>query len=321
MTLSFLTPFGLLLALGALPPVIALLASERRARRVRRALGLAHPRARVHVATGLALAAVPLLLAVALAQPVVRFSDAHRVRADAEAFFIFDTSRSMLASSSRSSPRRFERAVATAQRMHRSLRELRAGVATLTDRVLPHLFPTADEEVFTATLERSLAVNSPPPRGYERVGTLFEALDTLAGTNFFGEGIEHRLAIVLTDGESAPFNTETLRDALAQGPPTAFIVVRFWRADERVWTGEQPERAYRADPASAGMVRQLASVTGARTFEETDVGGAVRAARRLIGDGPLRGEGTALRVHPLARWFVIAAFVPLAFLLWRRNIV
>jgi hypothetical protein len=321
MSLTFLTPLGLLLALGALPPLAALAASVRRARAVRRALGLRQPGIAAHAPAALALAAVPCLLAIAVAQPVLRVSETHRVRADAEAFYVFDVSRSMQAASAPAADTRLERAVGAAKRLHASLRDVRSGVATLTDRVLPNLFPTADEEVFTATVERAVAVNSPPPRGYERVGTLFAALDTLPGTNFFGEDVRHRLVFVLTDGETAPYDTAALRDALEQGRPTRFVVVRFWHADERVWQGEQPERGYRADPRSADMVRQLASVTKARAFEETELRDAATAARRLISTGPLREEGTALRVRAFSRWFVLAAFVPLAMLLWRRNLV
>jgi hypothetical protein len=321
MTVSLLTPLGLLLALGAIMPLAALAVHERRARRLRSALALEQPSLRGHWPTVIALTSVPVLLAIALAQPVLRFTETHRVRTDAEAFYVFDVSRSMLAASRPESPTRFDRAVSAAHRAHASLGQLRSGVATLTDRVLPHLFPTADDEVFTATLEQALTINRPPPRGYQRVGTLFEALDTLAGDNFFRDAAQHRLVILFTDGESRPYVIETLREALAAGPPLDFVVVRFWQPGERIWNGEQPERGYRADPTSGGMVRQLAAVTGARTFEESQVGGAIAAARELVGTGPLRDEGTALRVHPLARWFVLASFVPLALLLWRRNIV
>lgn len=321
MSLTFLTPIGFLLALGAVVPVVALAASSRRAREARRALDLAEPPLRSYVPTALALAAIPCLLAVALAQPVLRVSEQHRVRVDAEAFYVFDSSRSMLAAPRPGTPTRFERAVTVAQRIHSSLRNVRSGVATMTDRVLPHLFPTADEEVFTSTVEQALVVNGPPPRGYERVGTLFAALDTLAGTNFFDGGVKHRLVFVLTDGETAPYDGPALRAALAEGPPTDFVVVRFWRSNERIWHGEEPERGYRADPRSAEMVRQLASFTHAKTFEEGQTRGAVGAARELIGTGPVVEQGTALRIHPLSRWFVLAAFVPLVPLLWRRNIV
>jgi hypothetical protein len=319
-SVDLLTPLGLLLALGAVPALAALARSERRARRVRHALAVGEPPARGPVPTAIALVAVPCLLSLAVAQPVLRFSETNRVRTDTEAFYIVDISRSMLAASRPSGATRFERSLAAAKRVHASLGDLRSGVATLTDRVLPHLFPTADEEVFTATVDQALTINSPPPRGFEPVGTLFTALDTLRGTNFFSEGIRHRLVLLFTDGESAPWNAQELRAALAQGPPTEFVVVRVWRRGERVWQGEQPEPGYRSDPRSEANVARLASATEGRTFDEAGVRGVAPAVRDLIGTGPRREEGTELRVHALSRWFVLAALVVLALLLWRRNI-
>jgi hypothetical protein len=320
-SIAVLSPLGLLLALAAAFPLAALAVGDRRARRVRRALGLEEPGRRGRIGAAVALALVPCLLAVALAQPILRFSRTHQVRTDAEAFYIFDVSRSMLASSGPAGRTRFERAVSVAKTAQEQLANVRSGVATLTDRVLPNLFPTADEEVFTATVEEAIEVNSPPPRGYESVGTLYAAFDTLAGTNFFSEGIPHRLAIVLTDGETTPYDTSDLRAALAEGPHTDFVVIRFWHESERVWRGEEPERGYRPDAASAANVRRLASATSARAFDESEVVQAIAAARGALGTGPLEDQGTALRVRPLARWFVLAAFVPLGWLLWRRNVV
>jgi hypothetical protein len=65
-------------------------------------------------------------------------------------------------------------------------------------------------------------------------------------------------------------------------------------------------------------MRNLAGLLGGKTFDESDVGGAVQAVQGMIGNGPLENVGVAERVRPLARWFTIAAFIPLAFLLWRR---
>ena len=321
MSLSLLTPWGLLLALGAVPPIVALVASERRARRLRRALRLENPSSRRSIPAAVALVSIPCLLALAVAQPVVRVNETHRVRSDAEAFYIFDVSRSMLASAGPGERTRFDRAVAAAERLHTSLSELRSGVATLTDRVLPNVFPTADEEVFAATVERALAVNSPPPRGYETVGTLFAALDTLANRTFFTPGVSRRVAIVLTDGESAAFDAGALRESLERGPSIGFVIVRFWNADERIWNGEQPEHGYRASATSGDQVRRLASATGGTSVEEGNLRAAVTAVRERVGTGPLVDEGTALRVHALSGWLVVAALVPLALLLWRRNVL
>ena len=80
---------------------------------------------------------------------------------------------------------RMERAQRFGLRMRRRLTELPSGVASLTDRVLPHLFPTADEEVFTAAVEQSVGVDRPASRAMDQVTTLFAAFDSMPGDTFF----------------------------------------------------------------------------------------------------------------------------------------
>ena len=72
MHLSFLTPVGALFILAAALPLAALWLNERRARVVRAALRVDAPPLRGRLATAVALACVPLLLGLALAQPVLR---------------------------------------------------------------------------------------------------------------------------------------------------------------------------------------------------------------------------------------------------------
>jgi hypothetical protein len=231
---GFVTPLGLLFALASAIPIVAFLATSRRARRARTALGL-DPYGGVHpVWTAATIAAVVVLLATALAQPVVRTRSTQRVREDAEVFYVFDISRSMLAADSPSALSRMERAQRIGLRMRRRLSDLPSGVASLTDRVLPHLFPTADEEVFTATVE-SVGVDKPASRAVDDVTTLFAAFDTMAGDNFFGVGVPNRVVVLVTDGESAPYDTAALRQALAKGPPTKFVVIVTGEGSERVW--------------------------------------------------------------------------------------
>jgi hypothetical protein len=320
-TLNFLTPLGALVAVLAILPFAGLFVSERRSRRARDVLRLAGPTARSRIPVVVALALVPALLGLALAQPVLRSSEKHLVRTDAQAWYIVDISRSMHASTRAGGTTRFDRALRAALRMRLGLPELASGIATMTDRVLPDLFPTPNEQVFTATLEDALAIDEPPPRGFSERATTFAALDTLEGTNFFNPGIRHRLAIVFTDGETADYDRHELRAALRQGPQTSFVIVHLSRPGERVWNGDLPVRSYRADPRSKQMATELASVVGGREFDEGQVGQAIRAAKQMVGKGPLVQRGEGLRVVALSRWFALAALVPLAFLLWRRNVV
>ena len=317
---GFVTPFGLLFALASAIPIAAFLATSRRARRARTALGL-DPYGGVHpVWTAATIAAVVVLLATALAQPVVRTLTTQHVREDAEVFYVFDISRSMLAADSPSALTRMERAQRIGLRMRRRLSDLPSGVASLTDRVLPHLFPTADEEVFTATVE-SVGVDKPASRAVDDVTTLFAAFDTMAGDNFFGVGVPNRVVVVVTDGESAPYDTAALRQALSKGPPTKFVVVVTGDASERVWYRGRAIPDYRPKAERDAIVKQFADATGAEVFSEDQLDAAVRAVKAASGSGRVDSVGTQLEIMPLGRWFVLASLVPLGFLLWRRNVV
>jgi hypothetical protein len=252
---------------------------------------------------------------------VLRSSQTHRVRKDAEALFILDVSGSMDAASAPGSPTRLERAVQAALQMRLALPEVRAGIATMTDRVLPDLFPRADEEIFTATLMNAVGINRPPPRTLATKATTYAALDALEGTNFFDTEVNHRLAIVFTDGETAPYDVQDLRSKLLQPPRTSFIVMRYWHPNERIFNGSKVAPGYRPDPASAPLTQDLAAATGGRAFDESSLGAATQAAKRLLGRGALGPRAEGLRVISLSRWLVLATIAPLGFLLWRRNLV
>jgi hypothetical protein len=319
--LVFLSPLGGLLAVGALLPLAALGLNERRARHARRSLGVESPAVRSYVAAAAALALVPILLGLALAQPVLQSTRTARMRADAQAFYVFDISESMRASAGPRRATRLARALAAAGRMHLALRDVPSGVATMTDRVLPNVFPTGSEELFTAALADTVGIDRPPPKGLNDTATTFASLDTFAGTNFFSDGVAHRLVILFTDGETAPYFGGDLHEALRPAPHTSFVIVQVGRPNERIFVGGKLDRAYRADPAATQATRTLARFVGGRAYREGDVGAAAGAAKRFLGRGPLVGVGEGLHVVALARWLVLASLLPLVFLLWRRNIV
>jgi hypothetical protein len=294
---------------------------QRRTARVRRALKLAPPSLRSALPTAVAVALIPILLGLALAQPVLRSNHEVHVRKDAEIFYTFDTSLSMKAASSRNGPTRLDRALQAGLRMQLALADIRSGVATMTDRVLPNLFPTADGQVFTATLDESVGIDRPPPRGLAPRATTFAALDTFAGTNFFDPRISHRIVVLFTDGETGPYFPDQLRSALRGSPGTHFVIIRFWRSNEHLFTSSGVDRGYQPDPSSAADVDRLATLLHGQAYNESNVGGAISDIRRIVGKGPVETIGRGLRVVPLARWLVLAALVPLAFLVWRRFVV
>jgi hypothetical protein len=248
-SLSFLTPEAAPVALAALLPAVAFLRRERRARAVRRTLGLAEPPRGPGRRLLLALVAVPVLAGVAASQPVLDRARDQRERVDAELFFVFDTSRSMLAAPGPEAPTRIDRARAAAIQLRGRLPGVRAGVASLTDRTLPHLFPTIDRRSFAAAVTRSLGIERPPPVLFTTVATDLGSLAAAGAQRFFSPAATRRVLVVLTDGE-APEATPALATALRRARiEPVFVHVR--RRGEAVYLTSVPDVGYRADPGSA----------------------------------------------------------------------
>jgi hypothetical protein len=317
---TFISPLAGLVGLGALAAIAVLGAAEARGRRVCVALGLV-PRGRAAGALEiLALALVGVLLGVAAMQPVGSRVEPRQLRTDAEAVFVFDVSRSMEARARRGAPTRFERALAAAKELRAAIPDVAVGISSLTDRLLPHLFPNGSENVFTATVDRSLGIERPPPDRSGGRATALGELGALATNNFFGADASRRLVVVFTDGETQPADLGTLR-ARTFGAGIRPVVVRFWSRDERIFDARGAiERGYRPDPASTDVLAELTAATEGSTFREDQLDGAADRLRDLLGDGPSGPRDRELQSVELAAPVAAAAFVPLLFLLWRRNL-
>ena len=81
-----------------------------------------------------------------------------------EIVFVVDVSRSMLAGAGPGEPTRLDRARSVVLRIRQATPDVPAGISGLTDRLLPFLFPTVDADVFSETLERSVAADAPRRR-------------------------------------------------------------------------------------------------------------------------------------------------------------
>ena len=320
-TLSFLSPVAALVALAVVPAFLAAAGAERRSRTLCRLLGLPARGADSALWTALALAACAACLALAAAQPVIGKVRPVQGRQDAEALFVFDISRSMLAAAGPSAPTRFTQAREAARAVRAQLPELPVGVVSMTDRVLPHLFPTLGAGLFDATVDDALGIERPPP---DRLGrgraTSLGSLGLLATRNFFGENARRRVALVFTDGESLPYDALDLRDKLGQGN-VRIVVVRIWAPEERIYDARgNVLAAYRPDPSAQAALDKDMAVVGARVLRPADVDGAAEAVRSAVGTGPVGPAGRELRTTALAPYAVFGSFLPLAFLLWRRNL-
>jgi len=320
MSLTILTPLGALLVLGVVVPVVALRRIRRRAGDTRTILGLPQPRRRILLLPLAGLAIGGVLLAVAATQPVLEWKHDRTVRTDAEAFVVLDVSRSMLAQDNLDSPQRIERAKAAAVELRQALPDVKVGVASLTDRVLPHLFPSADEKVFAATIDRSVGIERPPPRSSFLTGaTSLNALASIRGLRYFSPTSKARVVIVLTDGESDPVANARLGGLFRRDPAIDLVFVQFWGKDEKVFSRGAPEPQYKPNPGARGALDRLAASTRGAVYSEGQIGAAGGKARDDLGSGPTAVQGDKAGEFVLAPYLALAALFPFGLLLWRRD--
>lgn len=318
MTVVFLTPIAALVALVVLVPVAIALLVSRRAARIRDVLRLPSPRLRSRLFPIVALVLAGTLVGLAAAQPVLERTKPSTVRTDAEVYVVVDVSRSMLARSEQTSPARIARAKSAAVEVREELVGIKVGIASLTDRVLPHLFPSANEDVFRATIDQSIGIDRPPPQ--ERLsanGTTLEALGPVASRRFFSPTVDRRLLVVLTDGETRPLNEGAVAATLARPPGIETVFVHVWAPNERVFVRGIAAPDYKSDPASRASLALLARATRGADYSEGEVGAAAREVKRRLGTGPTVVQQARRDRKPLAPLAALAAFLPLGLLLAR----
>jgi VWA domain-containing protein len=320
MHLVFLTPLGALVGIGLVIPLAAALIRERRATRVRHTLGLAAPERRRALLRTAAIVSGVMLLAAAAAQPAISRRQYVHIRTDTAIYFVVDTSRSMTAAEGPGGRTRFERAIADAEQLRANLAAVPAGLAGFTDRVVPNLLPSTNRGDFTRTANEALAIDSPPPRnGSSRQATDLGALVAIATGNYFASRIRHRLVIAFTDGESEPFDGAVVAQGLRRAA-VRLLVVRLWHQDERIYDQYgREDPGYSPDPLAGPQLFRLAQATGGAVYTEHELGAVAAAARHLLGRGPTMRESVGQRLDSLATYLIVAAAIPLAFLLLRRS--
>jgi hypothetical protein len=320
MDLSLLAPFGLLLAVGIVPALVALFGGERRAGRARDLLGLRSPGRAWTVTSAGAVCLAGALLALAASRPVVRENHSRYLRTDAEAIFAIDISRSMLAAGSAAAPTRIARAKQAAERLRAAIPDVPAGVASFTDRVLPNLFPTPDAATFDATVERSIGIERPPPGGNALTVTTFDALAPVSTDAYFTPGSSRRVLVILSDAESVDFSLGLVRRALGPQSGVRTVLVRIGSTREHVYGREGlPEAGFHAEPTTQ-IVNRFVDATGGRAFGEGDLGAAAAAIRADVGHGRRVRTGSFSSSTDIGRYLVLAAALPLGFLIRRRNL-
>lgn len=319
MSLAFLTPEAALVGLLAVFGVLVLRSVVRRSDALCAALRLEPEGRRRVLRESLPVAAVALLLAAAAAQPVVSTLQVREGREGVEVIAVIDVTRSMLARRSPSEPTRLDRSRAIAKEVRAALTDVEFGVTSITDRVLPHLFPTLGVNAFAATVDRSIGIERPPPDRRSRRATALGALSELARLHFFSPESYRRIALVITDGETVQVDLGTLRARIVSGR-VATVFVHVWRGDEAIFENEESaSAAYRPDPSSSRALRRIVGAVDGALFVEGETSQVIAEIRRLVGDGPKVPQGRELRSVALAPHLAAAAFLPLLLLLRRRN--
>lgn len=306
MGLVFAHPYAALAALAGLVPVAVALLRLRTERRVRRVLGLPEPRPAAHFARPVALACVFGLLGLAATHPSLRLQRERTVRTDVQVVVVLDSSRSMLAAPARGRPERWQRAAAFAGRLQRELPGVPMGLSSLTNRLLPYLFPTNDPRAYQLVLQEAYGIQKPPPAlTIDRWVTTFDSLGEETVHRFFSPDVHKRVLVVLSDAETRPFEARTVLRQLEQAGTTP-VVVRFWQRGERIF--QLGSESYRAtEPGALSALRDA----GWPAFSESQLGAAVQRIRAAVGTGPLARVGYAQDDVELAPWIALAAFVPL----------
>jgi hypothetical protein len=315
--ITFLSPAAVLVALVAVVPLAMLAQTVERAKEVRGRLNLTEPH---HLRRPIAIGVVTLTALVALgaSQPVWAQTHTQRVRKDAEVYVVFDISRSMLASRGPGEETRLDRAKSEALRLRAQLPDVTVGIASMTDRTLPHLFPSPDQNAFRATVEQAIEIESPPPIAqFRTVGTTLAALSTVPLRGFFSPSATKRVLVVYTDGESRKFDIGSLGVVLRRNPAIHTVFVHTWGPKELVYSGSAAEPDYRPQPASSEVLSRTAKAAGGAAFEEADASRAAATVRDSLGSGPTIAERRSQDELSMAPFLLALAALPLVYLLVR----
>jgi hypothetical protein len=317
--MNFLSPLAALVALGVVLPLVAYAFVELRARRVSSNLRLQPPPLRTRLGVPGAIAAVAGLLGIAAAQPVISGTRARAGRTDVQVYVLFDTSRSMLARRSPGSPDRLDRSKRLALALRQKLGDVPFGIASLTDRMLPHLFPTLDGDVFASTMRDAIGIERPPPSGTDALATDYNSLGDAATNEYYGANVRKRLLVIFSDGESRYFDDVVLRRSLQQGH-VRVLFVQTWDPREEVFLkGSRADPGYRPDPQARASAQRVATAGGGQVLGENE-SALVHAVKSYVGSGPettLREQRTRVSLGP---YVALAALLPLGFVLIRRNL-
>jgi hypothetical protein len=316
--MSFLSPLAALVAVAVVLPLVAYALLELRSRRVSQRIGLEPPPLRSRLGVPGAIAVVAAFLGIAAAQPVVTGTQTHTGRFDAQVFVLFDVSRSMLARTHAGGPTRLQRAKQLALDLRHGISDIPVGIASLTDRALPHLFPTLDPQIFESTLRDAIGIQRPPPSGSEDLATDFSTLGDLGTNNYYAANAKKRLLVVFSDGESKYFDDVQMKKDFEKGGVRVFFV-HMWHPDEKIYLGGNVDPGDRPDPQSVQEARRMAADGDGEVVPE-NAGRLISEAKAYLGSGKQTKVSEQRTRTSLGPYVALAALLPLGFVLLRRNL-
>jgi hypothetical protein len=128
---------------------------------------------------------------------------------------------------------------------------------------------------------------------------------------FFTPSSRKRVLVVLSDAETQDFALERVLRHLQDAGVTP-IVVRFWKADERVFRLDGGVEPYVPTESDELEVLRRAGWTA---MSEGPVEPVVERIRKAVGTGPVQRVGLGRTRRPIAPALVVAAVAPLLLLL------
>jgi hypothetical protein len=116
--------------------------------------------------------------------------------------------------------------------------------------------------------------------------------------------VKRRVVILLTDGESSPFNPRDVATALHRSRGYRFVAVRFWNSDEQIFDADgRPDPGYHPNPAGVSTMRRLAAALRGRAFSEGQLSAAASYLRSLA------ETGTSVTSQGMPDYQTLAPFV------------
>jgi hypothetical protein len=164
-----------------------------------------------------------------------------------------------------------------------------------------------DEHAYLSVVARAYGIQKPPPSvDGDPVATTFSELSEVVSQTFFSRTARKRVLVVLSDGETRPFDARGTLAALRRAHTTP-VLVRFWKADERI-----PHETYR--PSQADELRRLRAA-GWPAFGEGRTEAVLERIREAVGSGPTTHVGFGRRETTIAPAIALASLAPLLLVL------